>query len=155
MKKQIIAGALALGTVIAVPAAMASVSPAPRAAVKVTERVAISGAWARPSMTGKDMTAAYMKIKISGTSDTLTKVAVPMSIGMAQLHETVMVDGGMTMREVKQIAIAKGATLELKPGGYHVMLMGLKSPVVKGQKIPITLTFRKKGAVKVTATAAE
>lgn len=155
MKKQIIAGALALGTVVAVPAGMAVASTVPRAAVKVTEKVTVSGAWARPSMTGKDMTAAYMKIKVTGTSDTLTKVAVPMSIGMAQLHETVMVDGGMTMREVKQIAIAKGATLELKPGGYHVMLMGLKSPITVGQKVPITLTFKKKGAVRVTATAAE
>ena len=155
MKKQIIAGALVLGTVIAIPVTMATGAAPSAAAVKTGEKATVSGAWARPSMAGKDMTAAYMKIKVTGTSDTLTKVAVPMSIGMAQLHETVMVDGSMTMREVKQIVIGKGQTLELKPGGYHIMIMGLKSPVTAGQKVPITLTFKKKGAVRVTATAAE
>jgi copper(I)-binding protein len=154
MKKQIIAGALALSTVIAIPAAMAKVA-APVAKAATKEKVSISGAWVRPSMMGKDMTAGYMKIKVTGTSDTLTKVAVPMSIGMAELHETVMVDGSMGMREVKQIVVAKGATLVLKPGGYHIMLMGLKSPITVGQKVPITLTFKKMGAVKVTATAVE
>jgi copper(I)-binding protein len=154
MKKQIIAGALALSTVIAIPAAMAKVA-APVAKAATKEKVSISGAWVRPSMMGKDMTAGYMKVKVTGTSDTLTKVAVPMSIGMAELHETVMVDGSMGMREVKQIVVAKGATLVLKPGGYHIMLMGLKSPITVGQKVPITLTFKKMGAVKVTATAVE
>lgn len=154
MKKQIIAGALALSTVIAIPVAMADVA-APVAKAATKEKVSISGAWVRPSMMDRDMTAGYMKIRITGTSDTLTKVAIPMSIGMAQLHETVMVDGSMSMREVTQIVVAKGATLELKPGGYHIMLMGLKSPITVGQKVPITLTFKKKGAVKVTATAVE
>ncbi|MCX6409211.1 MAG: copper chaperone PCu(A)C [Actinobacteria bacterium] len=154
MKKQIIVGALALSTVIAIPVAMANVA-APVAKAATKEKVSISGAWVRPSMMGKDMTAGYMKIKVTGTSDTLTKVAVPMSIGMAQLHETVMVDGSMSMREVKQVVIAKGATLKLEPGSYHIMLMGLKSPITVGQKVPITLTFEKKGAVKVTATAVE
>ena len=154
MKKQIIAGALALSTVIAIPAAMAKVA-APVAKAATKEKVSISGAWVRPSMMGKDMTAGYMKVKVTGTSDTLTKVAVPMSIGMAELHETVMVDGSMGMREVKQIVVAKGATLVLEPGGYHIMLMGLKSPITVGQKVPITLTFKKMGAVKVTATAVE
>jgi copper(I)-binding protein len=154
MKKQIIVGALALSTVIAIPVAMANVA-APVAKAATKEKVSISGAWVRPSMMGKDMTAGYMKIKVTGTSDTLTKVAVPMSIGMAQLHETVMVDGSMSMREVKQVVIAKGATLKLEPGSYHIMLMGLKSPITVGQKVPITLTFKKKGAVTVTATAVE
>ncbi|MFZ4755130.1 MAG: copper chaperone PCu(A)C [Miltoncostaeaceae bacterium] len=154
MKKQIIVGALALSTVIAIPVAMANVA-APVAKAATKEKVSISGAWVRPSMMGKDMTAGYMKIKVTGTSDTLTKVAVPMSIGMAQLHETVMVDGSMGMREVKQVVITKGATLKLEPGSYHIMLMGLKSPITVGQKVPITLTFKKKGAVTVTATAVE
>jgi|688.fasta_scaffold626491_2 copper(I)-binding protein len=154
MKKQIIVGALALSTVIAIPVAMANVA-APVAKAATKEKVSISGAWVRPSMMGKDMTAGYMKIKVTGTSDTLTKVAVPMSIGMAQLHETVMVDGSMSMREVKQVVITKGATLKLEPGSYHIMLMGLKSPITVGQKVPITLTFKKKGAVTVTATAVE
>ena len=154
MKKQIIVGALALSTVIAIPVAMANVA-APVAKAATKEKVSISGAWVRPSMMGKDMTAGYMKVKVTGTSDTLTKVAVPMSIGMAELHETVMVDGSMGMREVKQIVVAKGATLVLEPGGYHIMLMGLKSPITVGQKVPITLTFKKMGAVKVTAPAVE
>jgi copper(I)-binding protein len=66
-----------------------------------------------------------------------------------------MVDGSMSMREVKQVVITKGATLKLEPGSYHIMLMGLKSPITVGQKVPITLTFKKKGAVTVTATAVE
>lgn len=156
MKKQIIAGALALGTVMAIPAGMAAAAGETGvSAAAVKEKVAISGAWVRPSMMGKDMTAAYMKIKVTGTSDTLLGASVPMSIGMAQVHETVMVDGAMTMREVKQIPIARGATLRLEPGGFHIMLMGLKNPITAGQKIPITLKFKKAGNRKVTATAAE
>ncbi len=155
MKKQMIAGALALGAVVAVPATLAA-DATPTTRVKTTEKVSVSGAWVRPSMPGKDMTAAYMKIKVTGTGDVLTKASVPMALGMAQIHETVMVDGAMTMREVTAgIPIAKGATVALKPGGYHIMLMGLKNPITVGQKVPITLTFKKAGAVKVTATAVE
>ena len=155
MRKHIIIGALALGTTVAIPATFAA-GVTPAAKVTTTEKVSVSGAWVRPSMPGKDMTAAYMKIRVTGTGDVLKKVSVPMSLGMAQIHETVMVDGAMTMREVTGgIAIARGATLELKPGGYHIMIMGLKTPIAVGRKVPITLTFKKAGAVKVTATAVE
>ena len=68
--------------------------------------------------------------------------------------ETTMA-GQMTMQPVDRIECLAGDRAELKPGGYHIMLMGLKSPITVGQKVPITLTFKKAGAVKVTATAVE
>ena len=66
--------------------------------------------------------------------------------GVAEIHEMVMQDNVMKMRRVDGIALSKGKPLELKPGGYHVMLMDLKQPLKAGEQVPLTLTFE--GAAK-------
>ena len=55
----------------------------------------------------------------------------------------------MKMREVPPIAIAPGETVKLAPGGLHIMLLGLKQPLEKGARIPMTLRFEKAGSVEV------
>ena len=55
----------------------------------------------------------------------------------------------MKMREVKSLIVPAGGALELKPGGYHMMLINLKAPLKQGDKVPVTLKFEKAGEVKV------
>ena len=65
---------------------------------------------------------------------------------------TAMGSGTMTMRPVESIKLPKGTKVELKPGGYHIMLLDLVKPLAKGDKVQLTLTFDKAGTKTVTAT---
>ncbi|MFN7168084.1 MAG: copper chaperone PCu(A)C, partial [Pannonibacter sp.] len=67
-----------------------------------------------------------------------------------ELHEMAVIDGVMKMREMEGgIPVPAGATVELKPGGLHVMFMDIKQPLKEGETLPITLTFEKAGTVTV------
>jgi copper(I)-binding protein len=70
---------------------------------------------------------------------------------MAALHKTVEADGVMKMEHVEALDIPADGMLEMKPGGYHIMLMGLTQPLKEGDEIEITLTFEKAGEVKLKA----
>lgn len=121
-----------------------------------TPKITISGQWARTSPMATDMGAAYMTIN-SDADDELVSASVDMSIAMmTQVHEMVMGDdGAMKMQEVEKIDIKAGTPTELKPGGYHVMLMGLKAPLETGSTISVTLTFAKAGEVVVEVPVQE
>lgn len=121
-----------------------------------TPNITISGQWARTSPMATDMGAAYMTIN-SEADDELVSASVDMSIAMmTQVHEMVMGDdGAMKMQEVEKIDIKAGTPTELKPGGYHVMLMGLKAPLETGSTISVTLTFAKAGEVVVEVPVQE
>jgi len=121
-----------------------------------TPTITVSGQWARTSPMASDMGAAYMTIS-SDMDDELLGVKVDMSVAMmAQIHETVMADdGSMKMQEVEKVDITAGTPTELKPGGYHVMLMQLKAPLKTGSTISVTLTFEKAGDVVVEVPVQE
>jgi len=68
------------------------------------------------------------------------------------VHDTVTENGVGRMRQVKSLEIKPGQTIELKPGGMHVMLMGLKQPLSQGQTVKGTLVFEKAGTVAVEFT---
>jgi periplasmic copper chaperone A len=112
----------------------------------------VSGVWARTS-TGM-MGAAYLTIKGTGTADRLVAASAPTAVSKTtELHRTVMESGGMmSMKPVKSIAIPATGTVTLEPGGYHVMLINLKKPLVAGARFPLTLTFAKAGKKTVTVT---
>ncbi|MGA0117195.1 MAG: copper chaperone PCu(A)C [Ilumatobacteraceae bacterium] len=121
-----------------------------------TPNITISSQWARTSPMATDMGAAYMTIN-SDADDELVSASVDMSIAMmTQVHEMVMGDdGAMKMQEVEKIVIKAGTPTELKPGGYHVMLMGLKAPLETGSTISVTLTFARAGEVVVEVPVQE
>ncbi len=98
--------------------------------------------------------AVYLTIKSTGTADRLVAAAAPASIAKrTELHKTVMGSNDMmSMKPVKSIAIPTTGTVKLKPGGYHVMLVNLKKPLVAGAKFPLTLTFAHSGKKTVTVT---
>ena len=66
-----------------------------------------------------------------------------------EIHEMTMVDGVMKMRPLGGLEVKPGETVELKPGAFHIMLMDLKQPLEKGQKIKGTLIFEKAGTVAI------
>jgi hypothetical protein len=123
--------------------------PAPPAAadhVRVGELV-VSDAWARASAGKAKAGAAYLTVTNHGVGvDSLVAVETPVS-RKASLHNHVMEGGVAKMRPVKAIEVDPGAPTVLKPGGLHIMLMGLTWPLKKGQRFPMTLTFEKAGEV--------
>ncbi|MDJ0932366.1 copper chaperone PCu(A)C [Breoghania sp.] len=92
----------------------------------------------------------FLKITNTGTeADRLVGAFSPRS-KRTEIHEMTVKDGIMVMRQVKGgLEIPAGGTLELKPGSYHVMFMGLPEPFKEGEMIPVTLTFEKTGDVEL------
>lgn len=146
----------------ATTAAQATTSTTAAAATGVTA----SGAWARQSPMVAGAGAAYLTLTGGDTNDELVAASVPATIAdTVELHETSMADdsmdgmddmggmggmdtmddmggmGMMTMRQVPGIAVPAGATVELKPGGLHIMLIDLAAPLVAGEAFELTLTF--------------
>ena len=111
----------------------------------------VKDVWVRAAQAG-GQTAVYFTI-VNGkvAPDALVGVSTPAATS-AGIHETTTDNSGMTgMQPVAQIAIPGGGTVELKPGGYHVMLMGLVNELKVGDSIPLTLTFEQAGEVPITA----
>ncbi|MFZ1110663.1 MAG: copper chaperone PCu(A)C [Rhodomicrobium sp.] len=106
--------------------------------------------WARPTAEGAATGAAYLSIKNGGAApDKLVSAASP-AAEKVELHETREENGVMKMRALEGgIDIEPGASQELKPGGAHIMLIGLKKRLQEGQTIPLTLMLDKAGPIEV------
>jgi hypothetical protein len=114
--------------------------------------LAIDGVWTRATPPGAPTAAAYLTITNAGTTaDRLVGVATAAAT-KGEVHEMAVANGIMTMRAVAGgLAIEPGAKVELKPGGLHLMLVGLKQPLRQGNTIALTLTFEKAGSVTLDA----
>jgi periplasmic copper chaperone A len=109
----------------------------------------ISSAFARATPPGAKVAGAFMSIENQGKeADRLVSASSPVA-GLVEIHEMTMDGGLMKMRAVKGIVLNPGATVELRPGGYHVMLEDLKQPLKQGEQIPVLLTFEKGGTVEI------
>lgn len=115
--------------------------------------VQVEGAWSRATAPGQDAGMVDMSItsKQDGTLVGLSSTACK----SVELHSMTHEDGMMKMREVKELALPAGKTVNLGENGYHLMLIGLKAPLVAGGKVPLTLTvrFANKRLVKVGVNA--
>ncbi len=109
--------------------------------------------WVRTSIAGSTVSAAYMQIK-SAEPLKLVKVESPVA-GLVEIHSMAVKNGVMEMRAVDAVEIVANKTTELKPGGYHIMLMKLNKTITVGDKVPLTLTFenKEKKAIKVMVEA--
>lgn len=114
------------------------------AASAQTGQFAIDDAWARATPGRAETGAAYLTIR-SPTADRLVAAATPVA-QKAELHTMEMAGMVMKMRPAESVAIPAGKPVVLKPGGLHIMLMGLKKPLQPGQSFPLTLTFDKAGS---------
>ncbi|MBW3511307.1 copper chaperone PCu(A)C [Janthinobacterium sp. NKUCC06_STL] len=110
--------------------------------------VQISDPWVRATVPQQKATGAFMQIT-APKAMRLLEVRSPVA-GVAEIHEMSMTDNMMRMRQVKEIALPAGKAVELKPGGYHVMLLDLKGQVKAGDKIPLTLVVEGEDKRRVT-----
>jgi copper(I)-binding protein len=110
----------------------------------------ISNAFARASAGAARNGAIYLTIKNRGQDDdVLASVSADVS-RRAELHGHSMNDNIMRMRQIKEgILVSAGSTVQLKPGGFHLMLLELKSPLKKGGQIAVTLTFKNAGKIEI------
>jgi copper(I)-binding protein len=112
--------------------------------------IQIGNPWTRATPKGADIGGAYMTLSNKGTApDRLIGGSSPVA-GRFELHLMTVEDGVMKMRPVDGgLEVKPGATVELKPGSFHIMLIGLKQPLEKGQKVKGTLVFEKAGTVEI------
>ncbi|MCS6970101.1 MAG: copper chaperone PCu(A)C [Planctomycetota bacterium] len=120
-------------------------------AVLAASELAIERAWARASLPGAEAGAVYALIRGGARDDRLVAASSPVC-AHCEVHEHVRDQRGlMQMREVAGgLAIPAGAALELQPGGYHIMLIGLHQPLRVGQRFPLTLQFAQAGPRELT-----
>ena len=137
---------LLISTLLAVTASAWAQSPA---------SVEIKDPWVRATVAQQKATGAFMQLTARADSK-LVDVKSP-AAGVVEIHEMAMVDNVMKMRQVPGVALPAGKAVELKPGGYHVMLMDLKAQVKEGDVVPFTLVFEgkdgKRESVEIKATA--
>jgi copper(I)-binding protein len=107
--------------------------------------------WARASAGAATTGAAYLTIVDTGPADQLTGASTP-AAATAEIHESMSDMGMMKMRPVVGLALEPGKPVTLKPGGYHVMLTGLKAPLKAGDTFPLTLKFQHAPPMTVTVT---
>ncbi|HMM46779.1 MAG TPA: copper chaperone PCu(A)C [Thiobacillaceae bacterium] len=115
--------------------------------------VSVSDAWARATMPGQKVSAAYMQILAD--ADARLVSASSSAVPRVEVHEMTMDGDVMRMREVKAIELPKGKTVSLQPGGLHIMLMNLQKPIAAGEVIPLTLVIESGGKQQTVEVKAE
>ena len=113
-----------------------------------TNQLEVSNAWARATPGKAENGAAYVTI-VSPTPDRLLSASSP-AAKKAELHTMEMAGMVMKMRPLAGLDIPAGQPVALKPGGEHIMLMGLQQPLREGQSFSLTLNFEKAGARTVS-----
>ena len=111
--------------------------------------ISIDDVWARTGQPGQ-VSAAYMDVKNKGAADKIVSANCDCAKA-TELHDVKMVDGAMKMVPVTGMDVPANGELKLKPGAYHIMLIGLNRPLVAGETLPIKIKFEKAGEVTVQA----
>jgi copper(I)-binding protein len=106
-------------------------------------QVSVSEPWVRGTVESQMATGAFMRLT-AATDARLLAARSPVA-GIVELHEMAMENNVMRMREITRLDLPAGRTVELRPGGYHVMLMDLKRTLKPGEEVPITLDFEQGG----------
>ncbi len=113
--------------------------------------ITISHPYARATAAGQPTGGGFMKLVNTGGNDKLLSISAEVSKAV-ELHEMKMEGDVMKMRQVDGIELPAGKTVELKPGSYHVMFIGLKAPLKVGDSFPVKLKFEKAGEVVVSVS---
>jgi len=112
--------------------------------------ITIGHPYARSTAPGQPNGGAFLSLENRGADDKLVSADAGPIASRTELH-TMSMDGDvMRMRRVDDIAVGSGKAVALKPGGYHVMMFGLKAPLKEGDTFPLKLHFEKAGDVTVT-----
>lgn len=138
MKQLLLAAALSLATSAAFACETVTVGD-----------LTIEHAWSKVTIGAGRPGVFYVSIRnAGGTDDALVGISTP-AAGMPMLHETVVKDGIASMPHAMSIPVPAGQGVQLAPGGYHGMLMGLTAALKEGDSFPVTLSFEKAGEVTV------
>lgn len=133
---------------------LALIAAATALGAAASAQTAIHDAWVRGTVAQQKASGAFMHITSAGGGK-LVSASSPVA-SVVEIHEMVMDGNVMKMRAVAGLELPAGKTVELKPGGYHVMLMDLKRPLREGESVPVTLTFEdragRKQIVEVSAS---
>lgn len=116
------------------------------------KNISIGHPYARTTVQAQTVGAAYLSLENKGgTVDRLVAVSVPADVAAkTQIHTMRQQGNVMRMSEADGIDLPPSAKIDMRPGdGYHIMLIGLKKPLVAGEKILLTLSFAKAGTVEV------
>jgi hypothetical protein len=145
---------IALASLVAVVLSACAGAATPMAPAAAGQ-ISAEGVWSRKSASGQN-TAAYMMIKNGGAEDTLVSATIS-EANMVEIHETAAAANGMMeMRPLAQgLKIPANGNVELKPGGYHVMVMGLKQDLNVGSNVKLKLTFKSGKTLELTAPVQE
>ena len=148
-------GTAAQGTAAQGAAAQATAAQAPATAAAKAGAIAIETPWLRATPGGARVAGGYVTLRNTGAEpDRLTGAAIPQA-GRAEIHSMTTEGGVMKMAPVEGgLALAPGAGVALKPGGYHLMFLDLKDGLKAGETVAGTLTFERAGTVPVTFTVA-
>jgi len=112
-------------------------------ALPAAAQVTVTDPWIRGTVQGQMATGAFMKLQ-SAKDARLVEAASPVA-GVVEIHEMTLENNVMRMRAVKAVSLPAGRVVELKPGGYHVMLMDLKQQMKEGEAVPVTLVVETAG----------
>ncbi|MBP1846784.1 uncharacterized protein YcnI/copper(I)-binding protein [Rhizobium petrolearium] len=134
---------------MAMMAGNGAANPASAAVVKLGD-LEITGAFTKAMLPGQPVGGGYFTVKNNGQTDDVLVSATSPIAGAVELHEMAMQGDVMKMRRLDTgIAIPAGKTVELKPGGLHMMFMKVTEPFKAGGEVPVTLTFEKAGKVEL------
>ena len=108
--------------------------------------IEINDAWARATAPSARTGAIYMTLKNTGNKEDFLIAAESDMAARTEVHKTSMDDDGMmSMDHMDEVRVSSGVEVMFAPGGYHIMLMGLKNQLQPDYEIPLTLTFKKAG----------
>jgi periplasmic copper chaperone A len=107
------------------------------ASAQTSAQTTATDPWVRGTVATQKATGLFVQLS-SAQGGRLVSGSSPVA-GRVEIHEMAVVDGVMRMREVSQLELPAGKLVELKPGGFHLMLMDLKKPMLAGETVPVTL----------------
>jgi len=113
------------------------------AAIPVAAAVTATDAWVRGTVPAQKSTGVFLTL--TSTEDARVVAVTTPAARSAQIHESRVQDGRASMSPVEALALPAGRSVELRPGGYHVMLEGLARPLAEGDHVPLTFTIEGKG----------
>jgi copper(I)-binding protein len=141
---------IAAAALLALSSARAAAQGGQMEATSKDGSIVVTQSWTRATPNGAKVAGGFLTVTNKGAVvDRLVGGSAAIS-GRIEIHEMSMSDGIMKMRELsKGLEIKPGQTVELKPGGYHIMLMDLKQAAVEGGQVAGTLVFEKAGTVEI------
>lgn len=135
--------------ILAIAVGLVAASPSTQAEQFRINSLAIDQPWSRSLPTVAKTGAVYFTVHNTGSEPDRLISAVTAKAEKAELHTTTTENGIASMRQVEALTIAPASTVSLAPGGTHMMLVGLKTPLTAGKSFPLTLVFEKAGGIEV------